>query len=300
MLRKIFALIFRCEFNRKECSENLLGCSCGKGKKEEAPQYREDPSTTAMKLQLGNKISGLLDTPYQTYVDRFTPSQETQTMLNDSISRYQGLLDTEDYGIGNYDEIEGKYLDTILGQYGKTREESYKPIQESLIAENLFGSGPGYDIMGKYGKESAEGAADISAVWAREGIDRRYREKTYADALKRGDYGMMYQLALNKAQMDVNPQVMATDAQLSTVNPGISLFGSMQQGDLQKYQAQLDAYQANSQNTSSFGGLGSLLGAGAGLGIAAAFPGALPLTMGLMAAGGGSIICGSFLSIFKY
>src|SRR3990167_6302170 len=125
MLRKLFHLIFPCYFNDASCQNSLFGCKCGKGgdKKPEAAKYQEDPATAALKARLGGQVSGLLDIPYEDYVSRFTPSNRVSGYLDKASDRYMGLLDTEDYGLADYDQTEKNYLDTIQGQYSRSREE---------------------------------------------------------------------------------------------------------------------------------------------------------------------------------
>lgn len=298
MLRKLFHLIFPCYFHDSSCQDNLFGCKCGKGdKKPEAPKYQEDPATAALKNRLSSQVSGLLDIPYEDYVQRFTPSAQTGQYLTGALQDYKGLMDTQDYSLENYDQTEKNYLDTIQGQYSRSREEAYKPIQESLIAENLFGSGPGYDVMGKFGKETAQGSADITANWAREGIDRRFQQKSYMDALKRGDYTTMYSLALNEANREVQPKVQATQAQLSAINPAMGLFGEMNQVDIAKYNAAMEEYKAKMAiGKKNLGGLGTALGMGAGILLAAPTGGMSMLAGGALGASAG----GGLGSMFEY
>lgn len=299
MLRKLFHLIFPCYFHDSSCQDNFFGCKCGKGdKKPEAPKYQEDPATSALKNRLSSQVSGLLDIPYEEYVSRFTPSAQTGQFLTDSLKGYKGMMDTEDYGLADYDQTEKNYLDTIQGQYSRSREEAYKPIQESLIAENLFGSGPGYDIMGKFGKETAQGSADITANWAREGIDRRFQQKSYQDALKRGDYTTMYSLALNEANREVQPKVQATEAQLGAINPAMGLFGEMNQVDIAKYNAAMEEYKVKmAKGKKNLGGLGTALGIGAGLLLAPATGGTSAM---LMSGALGGSAGGGLGSMFEY
>ncbi len=300
MFKKLFQIIFPCKFNEASCKDSLFGCSCGKGDDQpDAPTYQEDPTTTKLKNKIGTQITGLLDTPYEDYVSRFTPSEGTQNLLSEGITRQQGLLDETDYGLENYDEIEQGYLDTILKQYTGAREEAYKPMQESLIAENLFGSGPGYGIQSEFAEETGEGAADITAQWAREGINRRFQQKSYNDALKRGDYSTMYNLALSQANQDVAPHQQATQTQGANLGAGMGFFGNLQSADLQKYGLEQQAHQTALENyyagQSNLGGLGMGLGALGGLALNSVIPGG-----GLAAAAIGSSVGGGLGSMFKY
>lgn len=269
MLRKLFRLIFPCAFREKECEENMLGCKCGKGKSEPAPPvYKEDPATTALKNKLMGQVSGLLDVPYSEYESRFTPSNRVQDYLSGITDKYSGLIESQDYGIADFAQTEKNYLDSILGQYGRAREEAYKPLQESLIAEGLFGSGPGYEIMSKYGQETAQGVSDITAGWAREGINRQLQQQQYKDALKRGDYTTMFNLALMEAEQEVAPAKAATQAQLAGINPALGLFGNMTQADLSRAQLEQAAYETQLANyyksKKNLGGIGSAAGMGIG------------------------------------
>ncbi len=58
------------------------------------------------------------------------------------------------------------YLDTLLRKYSEARGEAWKPVQENLIAENLFSTGPGDGKMAEFGEETAQGVGDITKTWA--------------------------------------------------------------------------------------------------------------------------------------
>lgn len=295
--------MFPCKFNDARCKDSLFGCQCGKGDPD-PPRYQEDPATKALKQKIGGQVSGLLDTPYEDYVSRFTPSQETSDILGETLTGYRDLMGSEDYGLGDYEEVEKKYLDTILGAYREDRAKGKEELQEQLIAENLFGSGPGFGLQEEFVEGTAKGSADIANIVAKEAIDRRFKEQSYKDALQRGDYTTMYNLALSKGAYDVAPAEKATQAQLSAISPALGLFGEMQSGDLAKYQADLSSYQAlMNKEKSSFGGLGAGLGSLGGLLYAASLASeAAPLTLAGAAPwlAGGALVGGGVGSMFEY
>jgi hypothetical protein len=275
----------------------LLGSNVGgDDNEEEVPQYKEDPATTALKTATSNKAQDLINIPYEDLVKRFSMSDSTKGFLDDVTSRYKGLIDTQDYSMSNYDQIEKDYLDSTINQYTKAREKAYQPIQESLIAENLMGSGPGYGIQSDFASDTAEGVGDISKKWAYEGIQRKQTQQQYLDALKRGDYTSMYNLALNKAQQEIAPQTLATDAEAGYLNSASGLFGQLQGADMDLYNSQMASYNARAEaaakNKKNLGGLGVGLGLLASL----AMPGA-PTLLGLAAGGG---IGGGLGSMFEY
>lgn len=269
----------------------LLGNQCGGGDDDpEPPKYQEDPYTTQMKASLANKTQQWMDIPYESLVDRFSPSAATEGLFSNVKGKYASLFDEQDYGIEDYSKIENEYLDTVLGKYKSSREEGGDAIKESLIAENLYGSGPGYGIMSDYSEETAQGVGDISKQWAYEGIQRKQQAQQYQDALKRGDYATMYSLALSEQQREILPQEQATQTEMGYAGQGMGLFGQLNQTDLGKYNAAMDAYKASMmQPKKDMGGLGSALGMGAGLLLAAPTGGMSMLAGGMLggAAGGG-------------
>lgn len=243
----------------------LLGTNagCGGGKKE-APQYQEDPTTTGLKNKLYGQVSGLLDIPYEDYVKRFSPSQSVNDMATGALDKYKNLIDNSDYSLTDYSDREKAYQDSVQSQFKESRDDAFNPIRESLIAEGLFGSGAGYGVMGDYAKDTAKGAADISAKLGYESIQRQQQQQQYQDALKRGDYGAMYNLALAETNRQIAPAQQATQAQLSAVGAGSGLFGQLSSADLGKYNAALNAYNAGNSGGGDMGGLGTLLGTGLG------------------------------------
>lgn len=267
----------------------------GGGDEPEVPQYKEDPQTTRLKGMLADKTQTLLDIPYETLVDRFTPSAETEGLFTSAKSKYDSLFSNQDYGIEDTSQIERDYLDQVLNRYNQSRDKSRSALRESLIAENLDASGPGYGIKGEFDKETASGVKDITTQWAYEGIQRKQQAQQYKDALKRGDYSTMYNLALSEANRENASQTQATQTELGYMGQGMGLFGNLLQSDLGKYNAALEAYKANMmQPKSNLGGLGSALGMGAGILLAAPTGGMSMLAggaLGSMAGGGvGSMI----------
>lgn len=275
----------------------LADCS-GKGNNDPVPQYQEDPATASLKRAVSSKTQSLLNIPYEDLVSRFTPSDNTQGLFNDITAKYKGLLDNQDYSTTDYSTTEKNYLDQVLSRYDEARNKSLKPIQESLIANKLDSSGPGYGILQDYAKETASGVKDITTQWAYEGIQRQQTQQQYMDALKRGDYSTMYNLALSEANREVQPQKDATQTELGYLGAGNSLFGNLNQVDLSKYNAALDAYKINAANktTGNLGGLGSALGLGLGA-LFAAPTGGLSMLAG-SAIGGG--IGGGVGSMIQY
>jgi len=313
-------------------------------KKPDVPTYAESPMTTDLEKLLFQKSKSLADMPYGEWYQRFnvpesdlaksavsrmenlfstqdyTPTSyedflskitPDSTLSSDALSKYKGLIDTQDYSLTDTNKIEQDYLDTVLRKYSEARDKGLKPIQESLIAENLMGSGPGYEKLQEYGKESAEGVGDITKTWAYEGIQRKQQQQQYMDALKRGDYTTMYNLALQDEQKQYTqktqamnlaeaekqyydalsrgdietafnvsqlirqnqlyPIEQATNAEFNALSPAQNLYSTLTQKDLAKYNAAMQAYQAQLQSKGSMSGLGTALG------------------IGLMAATGGTI-----------
>lgn len=301
MLKQLFQLLFPCMFNERRCQDNFFGCKCGKGDEKPAtPQYKEDPATAALKRKVGTQVQGLLDTPYEDYVQRFTPSAETQGIRSDITNRYQGLLDTEDYSLESFEEQERAFEESVQGQYSRQREEGFDPIRERLIAENLYDSGPGFAKEAEYAGDTAQGSADITASLGRESIDRKFRERSYQDALQRGDYSTMYNLALSEGQQELAPQFAATEALMGAISAGSGLFGEFQQGDTDRFNAEQRQYetalQDYNENRSDFGGLGTALGIGAGLLLAPATGGASLLVSGALGGAAGQ----GLGSMFEY
>ncbi|RKY32394.1 MAG: hypothetical protein DRP74_02665 [Candidatus Omnitrophota bacterium] len=296
------------------------------------------PTTEAQTRLMGLFDAGYPTTGYEGYLNRLTPG--SSSLMDTALSRYQGLFD-QDYSLADYSQVEKDYLDTVLKEYKKAREEGFEPVKEGLIAENLFGSGPGFQKMVEYGEDTAEGVADISKKWAYEGLRRQMQQQQYMDALKRGDYSTMYNLALSEETRKMTPVLQATqlanmekeyyDAlmrgdietafnmgqllkqsalypieqatnyQFMGLNPASGLFGQLQATDLKKYQGEMSAWQTLAQleankKESNLGGLGSLLGMGAGALLA------LP-TGGMSVLGGaalGGLLGGGTGSMFQY
>ena len=298
-------------------------------KKEAAPTYQPSKAATEMQDILTGNIKGLLGMSYEDILGRYdvpeapisTQAAAMQTGLlggdytptsyedflkqikpegelyEASMTGYKGLIG-EDYGIEDYKQIEKDYLDTVLGRYKETRGEGREALQESLIAENLLGSGPGYGLLGEYGEETARGVGDISKTWAYEGIQREITQRQYQDALKRGDYQTMYNIALQESQTKqmatqlaeaekeyydalkrgdiqtafnmgqlikqtqaaTKTQAMAT--QLGIQEMGQGLFGTMTAKDLAEYEGRLKEWQTRTAQTGNLSTLGTLLGVG--------------------------------------
>ena len=264
------------------------------------PTFIESPENAELKKLLTGKTSTLANLTYDDFLRRTAPSSEVSGYLKDPLKKYQDLINTQDYSLADYSKTEKDYLDTITGQYERTREKGFKPIQESLIAENLFGSGPGYGIMGEYGKETAQGVSDIAHTWAYEGLQRKQQAMQYKDALKRGDYTTMYNLALFEANREAGLSSEASRLEMASAGPALSLFDAIQSGDMAKYNAALQQYQAeleaNQEDEGDFGGLGAGLGMLAG-GLLAIPTGGMSIPMGALI--GGSVGGGAG-SMFKY
>jgi hypothetical protein len=274
---------------------------CGGGDDTPAPPtYTESPESRELKALLIPKVKSLTDLSYQDWLSRFTVPESP--VRGTALEKYKGLFDTQDYSLADYGQTENEYLDTLLRKFKETRTEAFKPVQESLIAENLFGSGPGYGIMTKFGEETATGAADITKQWAYEGIQRKQTQQQYMDALKRGDYSTMYNLALSEEQRALQPILQASQAELASINPAMSLFGELSAEDRAKYEAALKQYGLlMQQEEENYGGLGSLLGGGAGLAIGLAMApetGGLSLAVPLAGAGLGAGFGGGIGSMF--
>ena len=336
----------------------LLGNSSGNSPDTpQAPTFQEDPTTVALRNKLYGQTSDILGTSYQTLVNRFSPSKETsglfsnienqysnlfnnqnynfspsaetQGLITDSLSKYKDLFNKQDYGIADFSNIQKNYLDTVLVQYNLSREKAYKPIQEGLIANNLYGSGPGFGIMSDYAKGTSQGVADIANTWAQENIQTQLQQQQYKDALLRGDYSTMYNLALSEqnrqfttqqyadqlkrsdlgtllglteSQMnrEIAPQVQATNTQFTGASSAGTLLNQMSAEDLAKYQAALQAYDYNNKartaNTKNLGGLGTALGIGAGLLLAPATGGTSLLFSGALGGAAGA----GLGSMFQY
>ena len=244
------------------------GCGGDDDEPAPAPVYQEDPELTKLKKGVLSRTQQLMDVPYEDWLERFTPSEYATGLATDVAGKYKGLIEEQDYGIEDYSQIEEDYLDSLLRKYGEAREETWEPIRERYIAENLYESGPGFKAERKFGEETAEGIADITKEWAYEGIQRQIQQKQYMDALKRGDYTTMYNIALSEIGREMQPITRATEAELAGLTGGQKLFGSMTEADLYKYSQELDAWEAlarlEDEETTPFdwGGLGTLAGTG--------------------------------------
>lgn len=312
---------------------NCQGCGDDGG---DVPEYNISPETKATSELLGKKVTGLTDVPYEEWLKRFTIgdsaiSTEAQKqmanlqtsdyaptsyedfmkrlspgnsdLMSGVLGKYQGLLN-EDYSTEDNSKTEQDYLDTLTRKYEESRKKAYEPVQENLIAENLMGSGPGYGIMTDYGKETAQGVGDITKQWAYEGIARKQQQQQYQDALKRGDYSTMYNVALSEANRASTTALNATNLsetskkyydalqrgdiegafnmgeqlktdKLTAINAATGMqftslemlqnyLNTLSAQDLAKFNGALQSYEANQSNDSSLGGLGSVLGMGAG------------------------------------
>lgn len=323
---------------------NNLGCG-SEPDQPDIPTYSPSPESTELKKKLATKASGLLDmgyedylkrfdigeqpltttatsgisdiigegydpTSYEDYLKRFTP--EESELMTGVLGKYQGLLG-EDYGTEDYSKTEQDYLESVLGQYKGARSEAAEPLRERYIAEGLYESGPGFQAEREFGEETAEGVADITKEFAYEGIQRKQEQQKYQDALKRGDYSTMYNLALseeqrkqqpvqqatqaadtekryydalergdmqtafNMAQLlkagELQPIQSATAAETSGVGLGSNIYGQLSAEDIAKYQAAMQGYSAELQAQPGESDLGGL---GSGLGMLAG----LGLTLG--------------------
>jgi hypothetical protein len=324
----------------KKCLVMLLfllssnqGCGDDGG---DAPEYNISPETKAYSEALGKKVTGLTDTSYEEWLKRFTVGDnalsteaqkqmanlqtsdytptsyedfmkrlnpENSDLMSGVLGKYQGLLN-EDYSTEDNSKTENDYLDTLTRKFEESRKKAFEPVQENLIAENLMGSGPGYGIMTDFGKETAQGVGDITKQWAYEGIARKQQQQQYQDALKRGDYSTMYNVALSEANRASTTALNATNlsetsgryydtlkrgdiegafnmgeqlktGQLTAINAATGMqftsiemlqnyLNTLSSQDLAKFNGALQSYEANQSNDSSLGGLGSVLGMGAG------------------------------------
>lgn len=276
---------------------SFLADNSGGDDSPEVPQYHEDPATTALKSSVTNKTQSLLNIPYQDLVNRFSPNTQTQGMFDDINAKYKGLFDNQDYSTTDFKATENAYLDQVLSRYNESRDKSLKGVNESLIANNLNGSGPGYGVLNDYSKETASGVKDITTQWAYDAIQRDQQQQQYQDALKRGDYASMYQLALSEQNRQLQPQKDATTTEMGYLGQGTGLFGSLQSADLAQYNAAMQAYNANaSKPKSNLGGVGSAVGLGLGA-LFAAPTGGLSLMAGAALGGG---IGGGVGSMIQY
>jgi len=262
----------------------LATCNgCGGGDETPAPPtYTESPESRELKALLIPKVKELTGLNYQDWLSRFIVPESP--IRKSALEKYQSLFDTQTYDLTDYTKTEQEYLDTLLRKYGEAREEAWKPIQERLIGEHLFESGPGFGMQTEFGEETATGISDITKQWAYEGIQRKIQQQQYYDALKRGDYATMYQLALSEEARALQPIQLATEAELASISPGLSLFGEISGEDWKQYQSALNTYQAllAQQKHGSYAGLGTLLGTGIGALLA------LP-TGGMSVLGGGML-----------
>ena len=277
--------------------------------KPDQPTYAPQKTTSELEMAMLPKVKELASMPYESWLQRFTVPEEplstqaaqqmtgllgtdyTPTSYEDYLKQikpegelyegamtgYKGLIG-EDYGTEDYKKIEQDYLDTVLGRYEETRGKGRERLQESLISENLLGSGPGYGLMGEYGEETARGVGDISKQWAYEGIQREMVQRQYQDALKRGDYASMYSIALQEANTKMKAEEMAnmektyyealergdietafnmgqllkqaaqypaqaaTQAELGGLQPGLGLFGTMVGRDTSIFGTRMQGY----------------------------------------------------------
>lgn len=253
--------------------------------KDETPQPTKSKYSKQLESKLFEKTGTMLDVPYSDWLKRFTvPESPFRGMARE---KYQNLFEEEDYGMADYEKTEKDYLDVLLGEYREEREEGFKPIRESLIGQNLWGSGPGYEQWEEYAGETAKGVGDITKKWAYEGMERQFRQRQYTDALKRGDYMTMYNLALQEEAKALDPRVRATQMEMAGIEPAMGLFGQLTQRDIAEYQARLQA--KSMEQKKNLAGLGTALGIGAGVLLAAPTGGMSMLAGGSLggAAGGG-------------
>jgi len=286
----------------------LLGSNrgCGDDEDEPAPPptRQSDPELDALKKGVLGKTQQLLDVPYESYIERFTPSAETGGAATDIASRYKSLIDQEDYGIEDYQDIEQDYLGSITREFKEARGEAFDPIRERYIAENLYESGPGFQAEREFGEDTAQGVGDITKEFAYEGIQRKQQQMQYQDALKRGDYTTMYNMALSEINREQAPVKAATQAELAALGGAQGLFGELSQLETAQYGQDLSAWETmqklEAQKAASgggnFGGLGSALGMGAGILLAAPTGGMSMLAGGAL----GSIAGGGVGSMIEY
>ena len=195
---------------------------------------------------MGPQSTGGEGYDYDSWVKRFTP--ETSQFFPQAQAGFQNLLNTQSYNTPSYMEsIEKPYLDTLLKEYKTSRGEGFKPVQEGLIAENLYGSGPGFQRMQEYGEKTAEGVGDITKQWAYEGIERRTNQDRYYDALKRGDIETAYNIALMEEERNLQPKLQATQAEAGSMEMGMNFMRDISDREAKLYNASMVPYQADLQ-----------------------------------------------------
>lgn len=289
---------------------NNRGCDDDDDEPEPPPTRQSDPELDALKKGVLGKTQQLLDVPYESYVERFTPSAETGGAATDIASRYKSLIEQEDYGIEDYQDIEQDYLGSITREFKEARGEAFDPIRERYISENLYESGPGFQAEREYGEDTAQGVGDITKQFAYEGIQRKQQQLQYQDALKRGDYTTMYNMALSEINREQAPIQQATQAELAALGGAQGLFGELSQLETAQYGQDLSAWETMQQleaqkaasSGGNFGGAGSMLGMAAGAALAIPTGGmslaALPAMAGAGALGG--MAGGGIGSMFEY
>jgi len=213
------------------------------------PKFEDykSPYYADLEKSVYEKAQQNLGMSYEDWKSRFTP--ETSEFYTAGQDKLRDILNT-DYSTPDYlESVEKPYLDTLLKEYKTSRGEGFKPVQESLIAENLYGSGPGLQRMQEYGKGTAEGVGDISKQWAYEGIERRMNQDRYYDALKRGDMQTAYEIALMEEERSLQPAREATEAERGSIETGRGVMGDIGRREQQEYgnaqipyQAEMDEY----------------------------------------------------------
>lgn len=275
----------------------LLACNQGKG--SFAPTYTPDPAVQALGNTLNTKLSGLLNIPYDQLVQQFTPSASATNTMNTAATDYTNLINNSNYSLTDFNNTQQQYLDSVLAQYNKQADQQQAKLDQSLAANNLIGSGPGYQQQQDFATNRAQGAGNLTAAWGENAINTQLQQQQYQDALQRGDYATLYSLGQNQANASLQPTLDAQQALSNYLSMSNGAFQTLTNADLGQYNAAMQAYNANQSNKSNLGGIGSLLGAGVGalaLGPGALIPGVGPLAGALV---GGSIGGGAG-SLFQF
>lgn len=260
----------------------------------------EGPLTEkAIQAQLGLTVPEPMG--FEDFLGRFTPERgEFRELAETGV---KGLFEDRPGGF-DFEKESGAALDLITRKFKEERGEAFDPVRERLIAENLFTSGPGFKKEAEFRGETAQGVTDITTAFAFENINRKITERNYQDALLRGDIETAFNIALQSEQQQVQAatqattaanldreftsalergdiqqafnigqiirqnklttQTLATEAEFGALRPAQELFGQLSAKDLSKFEAQQRTFEAERAGKGSFGGLGQLLGMGAG------------------------------------
>lgn len=275
----------------------MLVCNAGEGNTPSAPTYSPSPATTALGTTLDSTLQGLLNTPYSSLVSEFTPSASSTQTLDQATQDFTNMINSTSFSTADNTAAENAYLNSTVQQYNTSRGQQQAQLNQSLAANNLIGSGPGYQQQEQFNQDTATGVGNLTAAQGQWDITNQEQQTAYEQALESGDYSTLYALGQSNAQESLQPTLDAQTALDNYLSSGQTQFSSQTSADLNQYNAALQAYQLDQSDQSNLGGIGSLLGTGLGalaLGPLGLVPGVGPLAGAVV----GSLLGGSVGSSF--